>query len=283
MASAGTAAEFDTHRLMVGQVEVTYFDSHEPMGDRPTIVLVHGTGGSTSAHYSFLLPMLAADQRVISVDLSKTSAEAVSLIDLADQVEAVLRHAQAPKLTLVGYSLGAVVTAAVAAAHPDLVDRLVLIAGWMRTDKQQLLRNDIWQKLRRQDEAAAREFTIFTAYSAAFLQIRSSQEIRELVDAVSFDDFKDQQMELNRSIDITGLTSDIRAKTLVVGCRDDYMVPSRHSRALFGAIADASYVEVGAGHAVVHERPAELVHWIATFNAYPERFATGTILPTIRP
>lgn len=227
--------------------------------------------------------MLAADQRVISVDLSATGARTVEVSDLVEQVVAVLREVRAPTLTLVGYSLGAVVCAAAAAHHPDLVDKLVLIAGWMKTDKQQLLRNDVWQTLRRNDKDAARKFSVFTAYSAAFLELRTIDELQTMIDAVSFDDFKDQQMDLNRRVDITDSTSEIRAKTLVIGCRDDFMVPPRHSRALFGAIADACYVELGAGHAVVRERPAELVHWIATFNAYPDRFPTGTVRPSIRP
>lgn len=281
--SAGIATEFRTRQLSVGAAEVTFYDSVESNGDRPTIVLVHGTGGSTAAHYSFLFPMLAADQRVVSVDLSPTGSDTLELSSLVAQIAAVIRQVDAPALTLAGYSLGAVAAAATAAAHPDLVDNLVLIAGWMRTDKQQLLRNDVWAHLRRTDQTAAQQFSVFTAYSGAFLALRTADEVRAMADAVTFDEFKDQQMDLNRRIDITDTVSDIDAKTLVVGCRDDFMVPSRHSRSLFGAIVNASYVEIGAGHAVVRERPAELVHWISTFNAYPERFPAGSILPSIRP
>lgn len=270
-------------RLQVGDLEVTYYDSVETVSDRPVIVLVHGTGGNTATHYPFLLPMLASDQRVVSVDLTKPNRGGLELDELVEQVAAVVSTIDAPAVTLTGYSLGAVVAAAVAGEHPELVANLVLIAGWMRTDHQQRLRNDVWREMRHGNPEAAQRFSVFTAYSGAFLGLRSETEREQLIAAVTFDEFKDLQMDLNRRIDITDRVAKIHAKTLVIGCRDDFMVPPQHARALFGAITDASYVELGAGHAVVRERPAELVHWINTFNGYPSRFAAGAILPSLRP
>jgi pimeloyl-ACP methyl ester carboxylesterase len=74
-----------------------------------------------------------------------------------------------------------------------------------------------------------------------------------------------------------------RATTLVIGCTHDQMVPVRHSKALFGAIRDARYTEIASGHAVVFERPAQLVQIIDQFNEAPSRHAAGSILPTARP
>lgn len=279
MEAAAIAERIEERRIEVGGVMVTYFDSVDASPDRPPIVLVHGTGGSTATHYPFLLPMLAGDRRVISVDLANPgTGTPVELADLEAQVVAVIEESGAASCSLVGYSLGAVVAASIAGHRPDLVENLVLIAGWMRTDQQQKLRNDIWRALRESEPKTARQFSVYTAYSAAFLKLRSPDELDDLVASVTFDEFKDLQMALNRRIDITASVEKILAKTLVIGCRDDFMVPPRHARELFGAIPHACYLELGSGHAVVAERPAELVHWIGAFTAHPDRFHTGTVL-----
>ena len=74
-----------------------------------------------------------------------------------------------------------------------------------------------------------------------------------------------------------------RATTLVVGCTQDQMVPRTHSLQLFGAIDDARYTEIDSGHAVVFERPAELLRLVDTFLRQPSASAAGSIIPTARP
>ncbi|MCX4095660.1 alpha/beta fold hydrolase [Nocardia sp. alder85J] len=260
-----------------------YFDSGPAKSDLPPVVLVHGTGGTTSSHYSFVFPMLAAHQRVISVDLADTRHEVLALSDLEAQVAAVIRDAVTVPVTLVGYSLGAVVASSLAGRHGAPVDRLVTIAGWMRTDAQQRLRNDIWRELRDSGSESARKFTVFAGFGGDFLGERKSGELEALINSVEFTQFQYRQMDLNRRIDITESVRNIRAKALVIGCRDDYMVPARHSRMLFGAMPDARYTEITSGHAVVFERPAELVHWIGAFNADTERYPAGAILSAAQP
>lgn len=175
------------------------------------------------------------------------------------------------------------VATAVAGNRPDLVENLVLIAGWLRTDVHQQIRNDVWHGVTRLDEHIARKFTVMSSFSPAFLRLRTPEERQRLVDSVTFDEFKTAQMNLNRRIDITAEADRVRAQTLIIGCRDDMMVPTHHSKQLLGAIVNARYVEVAAGHAVVVERPAELVHWIDTFNRDPRRYPAGTIIENPRP
>jgi pimeloyl-ACP methyl ester carboxylesterase len=202
---------------------------------------------------------------------------------MAEQVQAVIEEVLPDQpVTLAGYSLGAVVAATAAGTRPDLVGGLVLMAGWMKTDAQQRLRNDVWRALR-SDVEALRRYQAFCAFSAPLLSMLSEAEIEALVSGFRVDDDMAAQMEINRHVDLTGVAPKIACPTLIVAGTDDLMTPFRQSKRLFGAIVDARYTEVTSGHAMVVERPAELVHLIAAFNADPHEHPAGAILPARRP
>ncbi|MFF7187624.1 alpha/beta fold hydrolase [Streptomyces sp. NPDC008222] len=269
-----------------------YFDSvadHSATGDssRSPIVLVHGTGGSTKAHYGYLFPLLAGRQRVVALDFARPvlTQAPLTLEQLEQQVVAVIEAVLPDRpVTLVGYSLGAVVTAAVAARHPESVRNLILVAGWMKTDAQQELRNQAWQRPREERSAALGEYMAFCAFSRPFLgAAQALGEFTPVLTAFRPDGFTDLQMELNRTIDISDLVPSIAATTLVIGCTHDQMVPKWHSKALFGSIPDARYTEIESGHAVVMERPAQLVQVLSQFIEAPSRHAAGDVIATARP
>ncbi|MFB7234078.1 alpha/beta fold hydrolase [Streptomyces sp. NPDC056269] len=277
--------------VTVDGVEVRYSDSGAAYfagqgDDRAPIVLVHGTGGSTQKHYGYLFPLLSARQRIVSVDLAQPvpTGGTLTVEHLDKQVAAVIEAVlPGQAVTLVGYSLGSVVAAAVAARHPELVRNLVLVAGWITTDPQQKLRNKVWQQLRKEGSSALGEYTAFCAFSGPFLALANLEELAHTLKSLAPDDFYDQQMALNQTVDISALVPGIKATTLVVGCTHDQMVPVRHSKALFGAIPDARYAEIATGHAVVFERPGQLVQIIDQFNASPSRHPAGSIVPADRP
>ncbi|MGU3646537.1 alpha/beta fold hydrolase [Microbacterium sp. C23T] len=270
--------------LVVNGARVCYFDSEANPSERSTIVLIHGTGGSTDAHFPFLYPMLARDQRVVAVEFAASEgAQRIDVAQLGSQVSSVIDELGLDDVTLVGYSLGAVIAAHVAATHPGAVSRLVLISGWARTDAQQRLRNDLWRELRGRDEESARRFTVFTAYGPGHVNKLSASQIDELAASIHLDEFFDMQMDLNRRIDIRDQLELIRAETLIVAGADDQMVPRHHADELFGSVLNARLVELSAGHAIVTERPAELMHLINDFTSDPTRWPVGSVLPRVRP
>lgn len=271
------------------ELELAYYDSEDEKNRDDILVLVHGTAGSTASHFGFLFPVLAAKQRVVSIDwtdpITVTDLSSLQLEHLVNQVTELIEHVvPGRRVVLLGYSLGAVVTAVVAARRPDLIDRLILVAGWVKTDQQQLLRNDVWRTLRElEDDTALRQYSTFCAFGGPFLADKTREELEPGMNAMAFDQFGDRQMDLNRRIDIVNEAHTIEAPTLVVGCTYDQMVPVRHQQALFGAVQDSRYVEVPTGHAVVFERPSELSHHIQQFMDHPDQHAAGTIIPTPNP
>lgn len=271
--------------VFVEGTEVPYYSAGASEGERPVLVMVHGSTGSTDSHYGYLFPMLAFRRRVVSIDLKRTvQGGALSLAQLVRQVGAVIDQVGGGKpVSLMGYSLGAVVAAALAAERPDDVRNLVLVAGWMQTDGHQGLRNGIWRELRAAGSQAIRNYMVFCAFSPDFIAARTPQELTGMAEKIALDDFVDQQMELNSRIDILDQASRIRATTLVVGCTHDQMVPKAHSQQLFGAIEDARYTQIDSGHAVVFERPAELLRLVDTFLRQPSAHPAGSIIPASRP
>jgi pimeloyl-ACP methyl ester carboxylesterase len=74
-----------------------------------------------------------------------------------------------------------------------------------------------------------------------------------------------RQSELNLRVDVTDALAAISARTLVIGCTRDQMVPVEHARALHAAIAGSAYVEFDTGHLVIYEQPDALCDAIEDF------------------
>lgn len=273
-----------TRQIQVNGVSVTYHEAGQANTDHPPIVLVHGSSGTTRGHFGFVFPMLAVRHRVISVDLANPlkPGETLELEHLEAQVLAVIRAACANQpVTLLGFSLGAVVTAFLAARNPGVVQNLVLLAGWVTTDTMMTFFNRTWFALRRANLAEINDYTIYAAFGAPFLSTKTIEMMT--AGAMPLDDFVDAQMELNARVDISDLVPQIKAPTLIIAGTHDTMVPVHHGRALFGAIDDARYAEVASGHAVVFERPAEIVRLVDRFAANPQEYKAGATIPAIKP
>ena len=103
----------------------------------PTVVLLHGLGGST-AWWEPVLPALP-DLYVVRVDLlghgrSARPAGGYGIAEQARRVGAVLDHLAVRRATLVGHSTGGMVATSLAEQRPDLVTALALIDTGPRTD-----------------------------------------------------------------------------------------------------------------------------------------------------
>lgn len=270
-------------QVIVDGVAVTYRVAGPETARRP-LVMIHGSAGSVDGHFGYLFPMMSYRQRVIALDLAEPQGQGLELAQLVAQVRAVIDTAcPGTPVTLLGYSLGAVVAAQLAAEWPEKIENLILVAGWLKTDTHQRLRNRVWKALREQNSPSITEFMTFCAFSPAFTNLRTLEEMTAAAGMLNLNAFVDKQMDLNARIDIAAACETIAARTLVVGCSHDVMVPKHHSKQLFGAIPDARYTEIPAGHAVVHERAAELFHHIDQFTRAPGTHPAGTVIPAQKP
>ncbi len=98
---------------------------------RPALLLIHGHAGST-AWWDPLIPRLAADHRVIRVDLlghgrSDKPARGYSMPEQARVVSSVLTQLGVNRVIAIGHSTGAVVAVALAEQRRDMVAALTLM------------------------------------------------------------------------------------------------------------------------------------------------------------
>lgn len=262
-----------TRQFPYADLQLTF---HE-VGQRsafPTIILIHGTGGNTDKHFSYIFPMLGIHQRVLSIDLHTPDKADLKVTDFSQQVEALIQHAVAEDeiITVVGYSLGAVIAAQVAASLKQRVARLILLAGWAKTSSVQQLRTVIWQQLFTEQSAALPHFVNYCLYSDDYLSARSEQQVLDLTRFVKPSQDAAKQRELNYRIDITSILPEIRAETLIVACREDRMVPVAQAKLLFASISNSRYIEISSGHALYVEAPAEVVQLVNQFSQHPEQY-----------
>jgi pimeloyl-ACP methyl ester carboxylesterase len=112
-----------------------YYEEH---GSGRPLVLLHGGLGSSDM-YGSILPVLAKDRRVITVDLQAHGRTAdvdrpLRYETLGDDVAGLIGHLGLAQADVMGYSFGAATALRTAIQHPGLVRRLVLVSIPCRRD-----------------------------------------------------------------------------------------------------------------------------------------------------
>ncbi|MYS85933.1 alpha/beta fold hydrolase [Embleya scabrispora] len=114
-----------------------YYELHG--SDGPPLVVLHGGALTIDLSFAALLPSLAANHRVIAIELQGHGHTAdndrpMSLEVFSDDVVALLDHLGVERADLLGFSLGGLVALRTAVRHPERIDHLVLLATHYRHD-----------------------------------------------------------------------------------------------------------------------------------------------------
>ena len=246
---------------------------YSTVGEGPGLVFVAGTGLDGQTNFGHLVDAFTGERTVVLPDYAGSGATEgpegeLTVEILAGQIAAVVREVTAAggPVDLVGYSLGAVVAAAVAASHPEAIRRLVLVAGWDAPDARHELNIDVWRKLELADHDLFNRFLQIAVFSPEFLSALGSETLQGLIqNAPPISEGMRRHIDLDARADIRDLLPKITAPTLVIGLTHDYVVPVGAVRRLHEAIAGSEYAEIPSGHAVVFERPQELVEAVRQF------------------
>jgi len=112
-----------------------YYEVH---GEGEPLLLLHGGLGSIDM-FEPLLPMLATTRQVVAVDLHGHGRTAlgdrkIKMIDIGDDMAALLDHLGHAEVDVLGYSFGGGVALRLAIQHPDKVRRLVVVSAGFAQD-----------------------------------------------------------------------------------------------------------------------------------------------------
>ena len=204
-------------------------------GSGPTVVLLHGLA-SSSVTFTHAVPLLAEDHRVVSLDLlgfGRSPSPASARYTLEEHVAAVAATLRArgikKPVTLVGHSLGALISARFAAVYPERVGHVILVAppvylpGDTVVDPLERLQMDAYYKL----YDYMRSNRTFTKAGAKALSRLSP--IKNLVD-VSENNWRAFTLSLEQCIESQTTVTDLAQVTapidLLYGTRDPFLVPA---------------------------------------------------------
>ena len=109
--------------------------SYDVLGSGPGLILLHGIGTSGLANWHPVADQLAAEHTLVLPNLpgsgrSPLPGGPLDADTVADQVMATAVEAGPQRFALAGTSLRAAVAVKAAARYPDLVSRLVTVAGY---------------------------------------------------------------------------------------------------------------------------------------------------------
>ncbi|MDB4921964.1 alpha/beta hydrolase [Mucilaginibacter sp.] len=114
-----------------------YYEIHGK-GTMP-LVLIHGGGSTIETSFGNMLPLLSGYGKIIAIELQahgRTSDRDApeSFMQDADDVAALLKYLKIDKADILGFSNGGSTTMQIAIRHPDIVNKIVVVAGAYKRD-----------------------------------------------------------------------------------------------------------------------------------------------------
>jgi 3-oxoadipate enol-lactonase len=235
-----------------------------------SVLMLHPLGSDRS-FWDDVLPHLEGLD-VVAVDLpghggSGKLAVGAGISDFTDEVVRLLDPGAGTRFHVVGVSLGGLVAQDLAARHPELVDRLVLVdtvatypepMRRMWRDRAEVARGDGLEQLAGPMESMWFSDDFRAGNEAVVKQVR---DVFLTMDPEGYA----RACEALESADTTGLVAAITSPTLIV-CGSDDLAPFRDAAYwLEEQVADSALVWLeGAKHAAVLEQPDEFAAALLT-------------------
>ncbi|WP_406444817.1 alpha/beta hydrolase [Streptomyces sp. NBC_00631] len=246
---------------------LAYDDEGPRDGGAAPLVFIHGWTANRH-RWDHQMAHFAGHRRVIRLDLrghgESTGAGVRTVAELAQDVIALLDHLKVDRFVPVGHSMGGMISQTIALAHPDRVERMVLVGsiGRMTYSRGRGL-------LMAASTLVPYKMFVAANIQRAFAPGHPREEIREYVRA-SAGTPREVVMTLYgamRAFDVLDRVGEIAAPTLIVHGYHDIQLPVRQMLRMAKAYPDAEVRIIDAGHELPVERPAELTAVLDRFLA----------------
>ena len=230
----------------------------EESGTGPrTFLVVHGIGMGRSV-FGDLRDKLDSHARVIAIDQpgygeAPEPSRTLTMERTADLVAAYIRHRRLDRrpqnMTLVGHSMGTQVVTEIAARHPNLAGRIVLVAPTVNVRERSAVR----QVLRMAQDLAVESPKVFIVGGREYL--RAGPHLRRKLRA----------MLVHRPEDAYPR---VRVPALVLRGEHDYVCPRPWCLQVTGALPHGTFTEVeGHGHETMIRDAEDAASRILAFAA----------------
>ncbi|MEM4329530.1 MAG: alpha/beta hydrolase [Candidatus Caldarchaeum sp.] len=259
-------------KVYVDGVETFYVER----GGGRAVLLVHGWA-SSSFSWRNSLPTLSKRYRTIAVDLpgfgmSQRLPTGLHLENLALHLTRFLDIIGVEKFSLIGHSMGGVVSTYVAASWPSRVEKLVLVNPSLFGSEAG--RRPIMMEVARKRPFGGLLTRLFVSRFIIRRVLRNVYVKKELVDDYLVEGYyqsvKRAGTVLLEAVNIMrefslDVVSRITCPTLFVLGEHDTIVPFEKCRQLAEQIGARIYVDPGSGHSVHEENPAAVNNVILEF------------------
>ncbi|WP_030612014.1 alpha/beta fold hydrolase [Streptomyces fulvoviolaceus] len=257
-------------QLEVDGAALTYDDEGPRDSDAVPLVLIHGWTANRhrwdhqTAHFT-------ETRRVIRLDLrghgESSGAGARTIEALAEDVLALLDHLKVDRFVPVGHSMGGMIAQTIALAHPERVERMVLVnsIGRMTYSRGRGLL---------MGASTLVPFKLFVAANIqrAFAPGYPREQVRAYIKA-SADTPREVVMTVYgamRAFDVLDRVGEIRTPTLLVHGYHDIQLPVAQMLRMARAYPDAVVRIIDAGHELPVEKPVELTSALDRFLTHQD-------------
>ena len=235
---------------------------------RPTVVFVHGAGGS-SWSWMGLLSAVGRKVNTLAIDLpghGETPGRAYdSIEDYAEWLARALGELKSElgldgRFVLAGHSMGGAISQVLDLAHPDLTAGLILLGtGCELPVNPQLL-----EGLRTDFEKTA---ALVNKWCFASDNKALKEESLKLLMLAGSETLQADFTACSR-FDATRMVERIRKPTLIIVGAEDKMTPPEMSEFIRDRVAESNLEIIpGAGHMVMVEEPRRVIDLIGSFAA----------------
>jgi aminoacrylate hydrolase len=225
-----------------------WYEWHGPE-EGEVLILSPGLGGS-GAYWAPNLAAFAERYRVLLYDHRGTGRSDRALPEhhrvdeMAQDVLALMEALSIGEAHFVGHALGGMIGLALALIAPERIRKLVVVNGWAKLDPYTARCFDVRLTLLRDSglDAYLRAQPIFL-YPAGWISAnlaRLDAHAAVLSVACGGAEALENRIEAARAFDISDRLGEVAAPVLVVGARDDMLVPSHAAEALADGLPNAS-------------------------------------------